>query len=71
MEAGGEILANSIKSLQGPMIGKQTFYQQIDRPLDAAYDIASESMACSLVLEDAAEGMDAFLGKRPATWRGR
>jgi enoyl-CoA hydratase/carnithine racemase len=52
-------------------LGKQTFYQQIDRPLDAAYDIASESMACSLLLEDAAEGMDAFLGKRPATWRGR
>lgn len=52
-------------------LGKQTFYQQIDRPLDAAYDIASESMACSLLLEDAAEGMDAFLAKRPANWRGR
>jgi enoyl-CoA hydratase/carnithine racemase len=52
-------------------LGKQTFYQQIDRPLEAAYDIASESMACSLLLEDAAEGMDAFLGKRLATWRGR
>jgi enoyl-CoA hydratase/carnithine racemase len=52
-------------------LGKQTFYQQIDRPLDAAYDVASESMACSLLLEDAAEGIDAFLGKRLATWRGR
>lgn len=52
-------------------LGKQTFYQQIDHPLNAAYDIASESMACSLLLEDAAEGMDAFLGKRLATWRGR
>lgn len=52
-------------------LGKQAFYQQIDHPLEAAYDIASESMALSLLLEDAAEGMDAFLGKRPAIWRGR
>ena len=52
-------------------LGKQTFYQQIDQQLEVAYDIAGESMACSLLLEDAAEGMDAFLGKRPAVWRGR
>lgn len=52
-------------------LGKQAFYGQIDRPLDSAYDIASEVMACNLLLEDAAEGMDAFLQKRPANWRGR
>jgi enoyl-CoA hydratase/carnithine racemase len=51
--------------------GKQAFYGQIDRPLEAAYNIASEVMACNLLLEDAAEGMDAFLEKRPANWRGR
>jgi 1,4-dihydroxy-2-naphthoyl-CoA synthase len=51
--------------------GKQAFYGQIDSPLGAAYDIASEVMACNLLLEDAAEGMDAFLQKRPASWRGR
>jgi enoyl-CoA hydratase/carnithine racemase len=51
--------------------GKQAFYGQLDRPLGAAYDIASEVMACNLLLEDAAEGMDAFLQKRPASWRGR
>jgi enoyl-CoA hydratase/carnithine racemase len=51
--------------------GKQAFYGQIDRPLEAAYDTASEVMACNLLLEDAAEGMDAFLQKRPANWRGR
>lgn len=51
--------------------GKQAFYGQIDRPLGAAYDAASEVMACNLLLEDAAEGMDAFLEKRPANWRGR
>jgi len=51
--------------------GKQSFYCQIDRPLSAAYDVASEAMACNLLLEDAAEGMDAFLQKRPANWRGK
>lgn len=51
--------------------GKQAFYGQIDRPLEAAYDSASEVMACNMLLEDAAEGMDAFLQKRPASWRGR
>lgn len=52
-------------------MGKQAFYRQIDRPLEAAYELASETMACNLLLEDAAEGMDAFLEKRPADWRGR
>jgi enoyl-CoA hydratase/carnithine racemase len=52
-------------------LGKQAFYSQIDRPLEAAYDTASEVMACNLLLEDAAEGMDAFLQKRPASWRNR
>ena len=52
-------------------MGKQAFYRQVDRPLDTAYDFASEVMACNVLLEDAAEGMDAFLLKRPAKWRGR
>jgi enoyl-CoA hydratase/carnithine racemase len=51
--------------------GKQAFYGQIDHPLESAYDTASEVMACNLLLEDAAEGMDAFLQKRAARWRGR
>jgi enoyl-CoA hydratase/carnithine racemase len=52
-------------------LGKKTFYTQVDQPLAAAYDTASASMACGLLLDDAAEGIDAFLGKRPADWRGR
>lgn len=52
-------------------LGKQTFYAQVDGNLEAAYDLAGEAMACNLLYEDAAEGMDAFLDKRPATWRGR
>ena len=33
--------------------------------------MTSETMACNLLLDDAAEGMDAFLGKRTAVWKGR
>jgi enoyl-CoA hydratase/carnithine racemase len=51
--------------------GKQAFYRQIDHPVAAAYDIASESMACNMLLDDAAEGIDAFLQKRPPSWRGK
>ena len=49
--------------------GKEAFYRQVDRPLAAAYDVASEVMACNMLLDDAAEGIDAFLQKRPAIWR--
>ena len=62
------ILARSPATIR---LGKAAFYEQIDRPLAAAYDLTSETMACNLLLEDAAEGMDAFLQKRPATWRAR
>jgi enoyl-CoA hydratase/carnithine racemase len=51
--------------------GKQSFYGQIDRPLEAAYGVASKVMACNMLLQDAAEGIDAFLQKRPASWRGK
>ena len=62
------VLARSPATIRA---GKKTFYQQIDHSLDSAYDLASESMACNLLLDDAAEGMDAFLEKRRANWRGR
>ncbi|MEO8451502.1 MAG: enoyl-CoA hydratase [Gemmatimonadota bacterium] len=62
------ILARSPAAIE---LGKQAFYRQIDEPLAAAYDTATDAMACNLMLDDAAEGMGAFLGKRPAIWRGR
>ncbi|HEY3122763.1 MAG TPA: enoyl-CoA hydratase-related protein, partial [Thermoanaerobaculia bacterium] len=52
-------------------LGKAAFYRQIEQPLDAAYDSAGGVMARNLLMEDAAEGIDAFLGKRPARWRDR
>ena len=52
-------------------LGKAAFYRQIERPLEAAYDSAGGAMAENLLMEDAAEGIDAFLGKRPPSWQGR
>jgi enoyl-CoA hydratase/carnithine racemase len=52
-------------------MGKTAFYQQIERPLAGAYDLTSETMTRNMALDDAAEGIDAFLQKRPAAWRGR
>jgi enoyl-CoA hydratase/carnithine racemase len=52
-------------------LGKETFYRQLDPQLREAYDLASETMACNMLLEDAAEGIDAFLEKRAAHWRHR
>ncbi len=48
--------------------GKQAFYRQIDQPIANAYAMTNESMARSLLEPEAAEGIDAFLGKRPARW---
>ena len=62
------ILARSAATIG---LGKAAFYAQIERPLAAAYDLTSETMACNMSLDDAAEGIDAFLQKRPAVWRGK
>ena len=51
--------------------GKQAFYHQIDQGLTDAYDHCSQVMSCNLNTEDAQEGIDAFLNKRPAVWKGR
>lgn len=51
-------------------MGKQLFYQQLDTGLEAAYQLAAETMACNMMTEDAAEGIDAFMQKRTPTWKG-
>ena len=52
-------------------LGKRLFYEQVEERMEDAYALAGEGMACNMMLEDAAEGIDAFLAKRPPNWRGR
>ncbi|MCU0838116.1 MAG: enoyl-CoA hydratase [Rhodospirillales bacterium] len=67
-------LASSIaaKSPAAIAFGKQLFYRQLEAGLEAAYALASETMVCNMMTEDAAAGIDAFIAKRPLPeWTGR
>ncbi|MBV9656059.1 MAG: enoyl-CoA hydratase, partial [Acetobacteraceae bacterium] len=49
-------------------LGKAAFTRQIEMDLDHAYADAASVMVDNLSLPDAAEGIDAFLEKRPPNW---
>jgi enoyl-CoA hydratase/carnithine racemase len=51
--------------------GKRTFYEQLETGLEQAYDVATQSMVCNMMTDDAAEGIDAFAAKRKPVWRGK
>ena len=63
----GQIVAKSPLTLA---IGKEAFYRQAEMGLDEAYAYASEVMTRNMLARDAAEGIDAFLGKRQPVWTG-
>jgi len=49
--------------------GKQFFYKQAELGIAAAYEAASQSMACNMMDDDALEGVQAFIDKRPPQWK--
>ena len=51
-------------------IGKGMYYKQLEMGLVEAYDYAAEVMACNMMTDDAGEGIDAFMQKRPPNYRG-
>ena len=64
-------LAAAIKSKSRASIslGKKTFYKQLEMGMEQAYQYASQIMTCNVMDDDAAEGIDAFMQKRPPKWR--
>src|SRR3954471_14415511 len=64
----GFIKARSAATIR---LGKEAFYAQVEQPIARAYAVTSEAMACNMLLDDASEGIDAFLGKRAPVWQGR
>ena len=52
-------------------MGKELFYMQLETDMAQAYEFASQTMACNMMTEDAAEGIDAFMQKRTPVWQGR
>ncbi|HXP97816.1 MAG TPA: enoyl-CoA hydratase-related protein, partial [Telmatospirillum sp.] len=52
-------------------VGKEAFYRQAELPLSEAYAYTAQVMVTNLEAEDAREGINAFLDKRPPIWCGR
>lgn len=67
MALARQIAAKSPLTLK---IGKEAFYRQAEMGLASAYAYASEVMTRNMLAADAAEGIDAFLERRPPRWRG-
>lgn len=56
------------KSATAIHTGKEMFYRQLEMGVAQAYEYASGVMACNMIHEDAAEGIDAFMQKRKPVW---
>ena len=63
----GQIAAKSPLTLA---IGKEAFYRQANMDLPAAYALTADTMTRNMMANDAAEGIEAFLAKRPPVWTG-
>jgi enoyl-CoA hydratase/carnithine racemase len=50
-------------------IGKEFFYRQAEMSIASAYDAANQVMAHNMMDESALEGVQAFIEKRPPSWK--
>jgi enoyl-CoA hydratase/carnithine racemase len=75
--AAPEALDAEVESLVGAIVakprvaiamGKQLFYRQLERSVEAAYEDAGRTMACNMMDEAALEGVQAFIDKRKPAW---
>jgi enoyl-CoA hydratase/carnithine racemase len=70
LDAEVEKLVDSIVAKPGCAIamGKDLFYRQLETGIDAAYQMAGQTMACNMIDEAAQEGVQAFMEKRKPNW---
>ena len=68
LELGRQIAGKSAVTVR---LGKEAFYRQSDMNLADAYRFASQVMVENMLQNDAAEGISAFLEKRPPKWEDR
>lgn len=61
----------SSKSQAVLALGKRAFRRAEGLPLEAATELLGAELSVNLTTEDAAEGVQAFLSKRPPTWKDR
>lgn len=73
LDAEIDRLAHAIKARSATVIalGKEVFYKQVELDMAAAYELTGRTMTSNLALEDAAEGLDAFIGKRQPVWKDK
>ena len=57
------------KSPAAVRYGKSMFYRQREMGLREAYAFAGDVMARNMMEDDASEGIDAFIAKRPPVWK--
>ncbi len=71
LDAAVQSLVQAIlsKPREALAMGKQLFYQQAEMGLEAAYQLAGQTMACNMVHPVAQEGVQAFIDKRSPAWR--
>ena len=50
-------------------MGKELFYRQVETGIDAAYQLAAQTMACNMMDDCALEGVQAFIDKRQPAWK--
>ena len=70
LEQSTSDLADKIASKLGAAvkIGKRAFYEQAEMTLEDAYNYAGDVMVENMMYRDTAEGISAFLDKRPPNW---
>lgn len=72
LEEATQALAEKIasKSSLGIASGKQAFYQQIEMPIEQAFEFATDVMVRGFDSLDGEEGVKAFIEKRRPRWQG-